>query len=188
MTRQAFIPLILGIALALAGCASPATDNQGGENYGKRTPGMQVEDENIQDKIAENLVRNDARFRDAHINIDSYNGMVLLTGQVASDELKQKAGNIAEQVRRVRLVHNELQVAANSPLGQRMTDLWLTGRVKANLATDERIDGSRIRVITENSTTYLMGMVTHQEADIVTNIASQVGGIQRIVRVFEYLD
>ncbi|WP_353735786.1 BON domain-containing protein, partial [Chromohalobacter sp.] len=180
--------LLLGITLVLTGCASPATDDQGGENYGKRTPGMQVEDENIQDKIASNLVRTDARFRDAHINIDSYNGIVLLTGQVASEELKQKAGNIAERVRRVRIVHNELQVAANSPIGQRMTDLWLTGRVKANLATDERIDASRIQVTTENSTTYLMGMVTHRESDIVVDIVSQIGGIQRIVKVFEYLD
>ncbi|MCK0752046.1 BON domain-containing protein [Chromohalobacter japonicus] len=188
MTRQVILPFLLGITLALAGCASPSTDNQGGENYGKRTPGMKVEDESIQNKISDNLTSTDARFRDAHLNIDSYNGMVLLTGQVASDELKKKAGNVAEQARQVRRVHNELEVAANSPIGQRMTDTWITGRIKASLATDERIDGSRIRVITENSTVYLMGMVTHQEADIVTNIASQVGGIQRIVKVFEYLD
>ena len=188
MTRPLILTLFVSLALALAGCASPASDGQGGENYGKRTAGMQVEDENIQSKISDNLVRTDARFRDAHLNIDSYNGMVLLTGQVASDELKQKAGKVAEQVRQVRRVHNELEVAANTPIGQRMTDTWLTGRIKANLATDERIDGSRIRVITENSTVYLMGMVNHREADIVVDIASQIGGVQRIVKVFEYLD
>lgn len=187
MTRPLIPILVVSVILTLAGCVSPATNGQG-ENYGMRTPGMQVEDETIQSKISQNLVRTDARFRDAHINIDSYNGIVLLTGQVASDELKRKAGNVAEQVRRVRLVHNELQVAANTPVGQRMRDLWITGRIKANLATDERIDANRIQVTTENSTVYLMGMVTHREADIVVDIVSQIGGIQRIVKVFEYLD
>jgi len=88
----------------------------------------------------------------------------------------------------VRQVHNELVVAANLPLGQRMTDTWLETRVQAELATNESIDSSRIEVISENSTIYLMGIVTRQESQQIVNAISGINGIQRIVKVFEYLD
>ncbi|WFF43333.1 BON domain-containing protein [Salinicola endophyticus] len=170
--------------LTLGGCASQNTQ----ENYAERTPGAKVEDSTIQSKIYSDLQAADARFGDAHINIDSYNSNVLLTGQVPSQELKQKAGEIAQQVRSVRQVHNELMVSANTPLSQRMNDTWITGRIKANLVANEDIDANLIRVITENGTVYLMGLVTQKQAGEVVNAASGVGGVQRIVKVFEYLN
>ncbi|GAB2796010.1 BON domain-containing protein [Halomonas shantousis] len=184
MKKELLVSATLGMLLVLGGCANQSVN----EDYGTRTLGMQVEDESIESKVYNNLVQTDARFRDARINVDSYNGRVLLTGQVASEELKTRAGEIAEQVRMVRQVYNELAVSANAPVGQRMTDTWITTRVKTQLASDENIDSGRIKVVTENSTVYLMGMVSHQEAERVVNAASQVGGIQRIVKVFEYLD
>ncbi|WP_251978968.1 BON domain-containing protein [Salinicola avicenniae] len=170
--------------LTLAGCASNGAE----ENYAERTPGAKVEDSTIQGKIFDALQSADARYGDAHVNVDSYNSNVLLTGQVPSDELKQRANEIAKNVRSVRQVHNELMVSANTPVSQRMTDTWITGRIKTNLIANEELDANLIRVITENGTVYLMGMVTQQQANQIVSAASGVGGVQRIVKVFEYLD
>ncbi|MFC3283599.1 BON domain-containing protein [Litchfieldella rifensis] len=181
-------PVLLGLALTVSGCASMGVGYSGNENYGERTFGMQVEDQGIESKIRNNLVSQDARFGDAHVNVDSYNGVVLLTGQVPSQELKDKAITVAQNVRNVRQVHNELAVAANAPLSQRTTDTWLTARIRTALIGNERIDAGRIRVITENASVYLMGLVTRAEAERVVNAVSEIGGVQRIVKVFEYLD
>ncbi|AMC99593.1 MULTISPECIES: BON domain-containing protein [Halomonas] len=192
MALTRLIPLFLtAFLLTLAGCttvtgvANPGTID---ENYGKRTLGAQVEDESIETKIAHNLRRNDARLGDARINVDSYNAIVLLTGQVPSEELKQKATEIARDVRNVRDVHNELSVAANLPASQRMSDTWINTRIRTSLATDETIDTSRLRFVTENASVYVMGIVTRAEADRIVNAISRIGGVQRIVKVFDYMD
>ncbi|OLO03782.1 BON domain-containing protein [Salinicola socius] len=171
--------------LTLGGCATSGNQD---ENYAERTPGAKVEDSNIQSKIFDALNAADARYGDAHVNVDSYNSNVLLTGQVPSDDLKQRATEIARDVRSVRQVHNELMVSANTPVSQRMTDTWITGRIKANIVANEDLDANLIRVITENGTVYLMGLVTQQQASEATAAASGVGGVQRIVKVFEYLN
>mgnify|MGYP001237534991 CR=1 FL=1 len=192
MALTRLIPLLLtAVVLILAGCttvtgvANPGTID---ENYGKRTLGAQVEDESIETKIGHNLRRTDARLGDARINVDSYNAIVLLTGQVPSEELKQKATEIAREVRNVRDVHNELSVAANLPASQRMSDTWINTRIRTSLATDETIDTSRLRFVTENASVYVMGIVTRSEADRIVNAVSRIGGVQRIVKVFDYID
>lgn len=186
-------PLLLALALALGlgGCttiANVTNDGPIGENYGERTLGSQVEDESIQTKISVNLGKTDARLADARINVDTFNGVALLTGQVPSEELKNQATTVAEQVRNVRQVHNQLAVAANLPMSQRMSDGWLATRLKTSLATNERIDASRVQIVVENASVYLMGLVTRAESDRIVSAVSATGGVQRIVKVFEYLD
>lgn len=183
--------LLLAAALGLAGCTTvTGVTHQGtiDENYGKRTVGTQVEDQNIETKISHNLRRTDARLGDARINVDAYNGVVLLTGQVPSQELKESASEVAREVRNVREVHNELAIAANLPASQRLADSWLNTRIRTNLAANDRIDSGRLRVISENGTVYLMGIVTRTEADRIVEAVSAVGGMQRIVKVFDYMD
>ena len=183
--------LLLAAALGLAGCTTvTGVTHQGtiDENYGKRTVGTQVEDQNIETKISHNLRRTDARLGDARINVDAYNGVVLLTGQVPSQELKESASEVAREVRNVREVHNELAIAANLPASQRLADSWLNTRIRTNLAANDRIDSGRLRVISENGTVYLMGIVTRAEADRIVEAVCAVGGMQRIVKVFDYMD
>lgn len=181
----AALTLVLGGCTTVTGVTNPGTID---ENYGKRTLGAQVEDESIETKIIHNMRRSDARLGDARINVDSYNGIVLLTGQVPSDELKQKASEVALEVRNVRDVHNELSIAANLPASQRLSDTWTNTRIRTTLAADESIDTSRLRFVTENDTVYIMGIVRRAEADRIVNAIADVGGIQRIVKVFDYLD
>jgi len=192
MTRKSLLtPLLLTLGLGIAGCTTVTGVTNPGtidENYGERTFGTQVEDESIESKVSHNLGRTDARLGDARINVDSFNGVVLLTGQVPSDELKMKATEVAERVRNVREVHNELAIAANLPASQRLADTWLRTRIRTSLAANEEIDSGRIRVVTENNSVYLMGIVTRNEAERIVRAVSGVGGMQRIVKVFDYLD
>ncbi len=192
MTKKSLCtPLLLTLALGIAGCtAVTGVTNPGtlDENYGRRTLGTQVEDESIETKIRHNLRRTDARLGDARINVDAYNGVVLLTGQVPSEELKDMAAEIAGEVRNVREVHNELTVAGNLPASQRLSDTWVNTRIRTSLAGNESIDSGRIRVITENASVYLMGIVSRAEADRIVEAVSRIGGVQRIVKVFDYID
>ena len=111
-----------------------------------------------------------------------------MVGQVPSEELRTKAGNVVQNLRGVNQVHNELTIAGNLPATQRLTDTWITTNVVSTLATNDRIDSSKIKVTTENANVYLMGSVSHEESDRIVAATSSVGGIQRIVKVFEYID
>ncbi|QFT85666.1 outer membrane lipoprotein [Halomonas sp. THAF12] len=188
-SRLLGLPLVL--LLALSGCTTMTAATSSGpinENYSERTVGTKVEDDSIETKVAHNLGSTDARLGDARINVDSYNGVVLLTGQVPSQELKNMAERIAGEVRNVRRVHNQLSVAANLPASQRLADTWLTTRIRTALAANEAIDSSKLRIVTENDSVFLMGIVRRQEAERVVAAVRNVGGMQRIVKVFDYLD
>lgn len=173
-------------AVVLSGCANNAASNPA--NYGQRSNDVEAVDATIEREAERALARADARLGDARIRAHSYNGSLLLVGQVPSEELRSKAGNVASSLRGVNEVHNELAIAARLPASQRLTDTWLTTNVISHLATNERIDSSKLKVTTENASVYLMGMVSREEADRIVNAASSVGGIQRIVKVFDYID
>jgi osmotically-inducible protein OsmY len=91
-------------------------------------------------------------------------------------------------VPKVRKVHNEVVVAAPSSMLSRSGDTLTTGKVKTALVNDEGIDAARVKVVTENGVVFLMGLVTQKEADSATEVARRVGGVQRVVRIFEYID
>lgn len=194
MTARSRLTLLaIGLMLLLSGCSSTTltaatTDGPIQEHYGTRTEGTKVEDQSIETKIGHNLKATDARLADARINVDSYNGIVLLTGQVPSQELKTMAGEVADRVRNVREVHNELAIAANLPASQRLTDTWITTKVRTTLAAQGPVDINRLHVVTENGSVYLMGIVTRAEAERIVNMVSSAGGMQRIVKVFDYID
>ncbi|GEK71694.1 MULTISPECIES: BON domain-containing protein [Halomonas] len=189
--KSRLLGLSLALLLALSGCTTMTAATTSGpinENYSERTVGTKVEDDSIETKVAHNLGTTDARLGDARINVDSYNGVVLLTGQVPSQELKNMAERIAGEVRNVRRVHNQLSVAANLPTSQRLTDTWLKTRIRTALVANEAIDSSKLRIVTENDSVFLMGIVRRQEAERIVAAVRNVGGMQRIVKVFDYLD
>ncbi|PJX15451.1 BON domain-containing protein [Halomonas sp. 141] len=184
-SRSLLVATLCG-AVLLSGCANNSGSNP--SNYGQRSSDVQAVDATIEREAERSLSRADARLGDARIRAHSYNGTLLLVGQVPSDELKSMAGNVASNLRGVNQLHNELTIAANLPASQRLADTWLTTNVISHLATNDQIDSSKLKVTTENATVYLMGMVTREEADRIVNAASGVAGIQRIVKVFDYLN
>lgn len=167
------VPLMLGGAAV--GTAMVVGD--------RRTSGAQLEDEGIELR-ATNRIR-DALGDSAHVSVTSYNRLVLLTGEVASAQDKQRLGELVSKVDNVRSVVNEAAVDVPSSLGQRSSDTLITGRVKAALVDTRNVQARAFKVVTERGVVYLMGIVTQREADIASEVARNVSGVQKVVRVFE---
>jgi osmotically-inducible protein OsmY len=160
---------------AAAGGALMATD--------RRTSGAQIDDEAIEMRAASRL--QEALGDQAHVNVNSYNRQVLLTGEVPSEQAKQQAELVAGRVDNVRTVVNELAVMPATSLPQRSSDTLITGKIRASLVDASDLQANSFRVVTERSTVYLMGRVTPREAERGTLIARQTGGVSKVVRMFE---
>jgi osmotically-inducible protein OsmY len=122
-----------------------------------------------------------------HVNVTSYNRMVLLTGEVPDAATKAEAEKIAASVPNVRSVTNELQVAGVSSLGGRSNDTYITSKVKARFIDYSRFPANKVKVVTEAGAVYLLGLVTQREADDAVDIARTTGGVLKVVRVFEII-
>jgi osmotically-inducible protein OsmY len=172
-TLSACAPLIIGGAAVGAIMA-----------FDRRTSGAQLEDEGIE-------LRGASRLREsmggAHVNINSYNRQVLLTGEVPNEQAKQTAEQVVSRVDNVKGIINELAVMANTTLAQRSNDTLITGKVKASLVDDRRLYVGAFKVVTERGVVYLMGRVTQAEADRATQIARNIDGVRRVVRSFEII-
>ncbi len=189
---RVLFPMVLFIfAFGLNGCTSivSATTSEPIElNPGKRTLGARVDDNQIETIAKVNINKAHTGLKDSPVKVDSYNAVVLLTGQVPSTELRDLAGRTVAKIHSVRQVHNELQVQQPLPMLRRTKDSWLGTKVKTKLLANRDVEGRRIRVITEDGAVYLMGLVSRAEADRVTEIVRHTRGANKVVRVFEYID
>ncbi|WP_248798916.1 BON domain-containing protein [Pseudomonas sp. MWU13-2105] len=192
MTINRLSLLALTLCLGLSGCSSVLTatrDDPINDDRGTRTLGSKIDDSLIETKVAVNVAKADPGLENgSHIVVTSYNGIVLLAGQTPREDLKAKAEQAAAAVQRVKKVNNELQVIEPSSIAARGSDNWLTTKIKAQMLTDNAIPGSRIKVVTENGIVYLLGLVTQAEGTRATNLVQGVGGVQKIVKLFEYID
>lgn len=186
------LALLLVSVLGLNGCAtviSATTGDEGvAENRGKRSLGAVFDDSSIETGIKVNMDAADERLKNSHINVVSYNGVVLLVGQVESQELKNLATRVASSPSRVKIVHNELEVGPASSFLVRSGDALLSSKLKTLMLADPTVAGMRTKVVTENGVVYLMGLVTRQEADLAVDLVSQASGVAKVVRAFEYID
>jgi osmotically-inducible protein OsmY len=149
----------------------------------RRTTGTQVEDESIEIKVA-NAVRQDLGDR-VHLNVTSFNRQVLLSGEVRTAADKERAEKLAQSQENVNSVVNDLAVMPVSTLTQRSKDTVTTGRVKAAFVDAKDLQVNAVKVVTERGIVYLMGRVTSREAKRATDIARSIGGVTKVVRVFE---
>jgi osmotically-inducible protein OsmY len=157
----------------------------------RRSPGAIVNDETIEVKARLAILEDRELNSQVHVEITSYNEIVLLTGEAPTPELRTQVQDLVKKIPMVRLIHNEMTIAAPSSYMTRASDSLITAKVKTKILGINNIEGfngTRVTVVTSNGTVYLMGLVTHKEADAVTEVARQVGGVQRIVKVFEYFD
>jgi len=191
MSRQARLItlLLVGFVITLQGCAGLVI--AGGATAGamandRRTSGAYVDDETIEWKIIDVLYQDEQIDEQTHLNATSYNGIVLLTGEIPNDEMRVKIGEKIRGVRGVRQLHDETSIAAPSSMMSRSGDTWITSKVKTAMLTDDTDMGARTKVVTDKGIVYLMGIVSPQEADKLTDIARRVGGVQKVVKVFEY--
>ena len=183
--------VLLALTILFSGCArfiEATTSEPIYVDPGKRTVGDKIDDRNIETIAMVNLIKAHPGLADARLIVNSHNGVVLLTGQVATHDLRQLASDTVNKISTVRQLHNELQVGPYVPMSTRTYDTWLTTKIKTRLIANKEIDNSRIRVITEAKTVFLMGMVSRREAELVTDIARTTGGVRKVVRVFEYIN
>ena len=172
---SACIPLVMGGAAV--GSALVATD--------RRTSGAQLEDEGIE--LRANNRIDQALGERAHVNVTSYNRQVLLTGEVPTAQDQQKLQELVLKIENVRSVVNEVAVLGTSSLSQRSLDTLITGKVKATLVDARDVQANIFKVVTERGVVYLMGRVSLREANRATDLARSVGGVQKVVRVFDIL-
>ncbi|WP_028696605.1 BON domain-containing protein [Pseudomonas cremoricolorata] len=180
------------LCLGLSGCSSIVSSSRNSpidDDRGTRTIGSKIDDSLIETKASVNISKASPDLdKGSHIVVSSYNGVVLLAGQTPRAELKSLAEQTASQVQRVKRVHNELQVMQPSSILARNNDAWLTTKIKTQMLADVNVPSSRIKVITENGIVYLLGLVTNGEAAAATNVVQSVSGVQKIVKLFEYID
>ena len=167
-------PLMVG---GMVGGAMVATD--------RRTSGIQLEDEGIEIKAASRL--REMLGGRGHINITSYNRQVLITGEVPNQQDKDYVAKLVSEVENVRLVVNELVIGLNSSLTERSTDALITAKVKGQMVDSKDIFANAYKIVTERGVVYLMGRVPQREAERATEVARQVSGVKKVVRVFEIL-
>ncbi len=182
---------LLSTFLFLSGCSNFIAATSHGplhEDYGRRTPGTAVDDDLIETKIEVNLVKTNDAYETANVSVHAYNGVVLLIGQVPSDDLKTSAGEIAQKTRKVRRVHNELEIAGPVSTLSAANDTWITSKIKSKLIVAESVQSDRVVVITENGVTYLMGLLTNAEAERASDIARNTSGVRKVVRIFEIIE
>ncbi len=175
MQLSACVPVVVGGAAAGGAVAAD-----------RRTTGVYVEDENIELKAVKHM---ETTLGDqAHVNVTSYNRNVLLTGEVPDEASRANAEAFVKSIEHVRAITNEITVAPKTDISSRSNDTYLTSKVKTKFLAENQFPANYVKVVTENSAVYLMGIVTKAEADAAAAIASNTDGVSRVVKVFEYIN
>ncbi len=181
--------LLAAILGSLQGCPAVVATGVGAGALlaaDRRTTGAYIEDEGIENKAISQI---STKYKNTtHVNVTSFNRQVLITGEVPNDAAKTEITQIIKGIPNVRSISNELVVSGLSSLTSRSGDSIITSDVKLRFLNNKVFQADHVKVITENGTVFLMGMVYRKEAEAASEIASTTGGVQRVVKVFEYLD
>lgn len=154
--------------------------------YDHRTLEKAVKDTKTANKIADRI-RAVPHLRDeSHIEVTVFNGIVLLTGETPNKDWRQEAEDIARSVPNVSRIYNQLAIQGPTSSLTRTSDSWITTKIKSQMLATENLKSGSIKVVTENGVVYLMGIVTRQQADNAVDIARQVSGVTKVVKVFQY--
>ena len=190
MLRLGIVFSMLCLLNSCATVISATTGDEGiQEDRGRRSVGALVDDGSIETTIKVNLTAADEQLKNSHINVVSFNGTVLLVGQVPSQDTKNLATRVARtSSSRVKEVYNELEVAGSTTFLSRSNDAWLSAKIKTLMLANSEVSGRRTKVVTENGVVYLMGLLTQSEADTAVELVSNTRGVTKVVRAFEYIN
>jgi len=175
-------PVVSGCAAVVVGGVAAgtmvATD--------RRSSGAYADDESIEWKTSYTIRE---KFGDkVHVNVTSFNRIVLLTGEAPTEEIRGEIQKIAQGMESVREVRNEIVVGKPTTLATWSDDSYLTTKVMANMLGKKDLNSYYVKVITEDGVVYLMGLVTRKEGDAAAEVASTTTGVRKVVKVFEYMD
>ncbi|MDG2943891.1 division/outer membrane stress-associated lipid-binding lipoprotein [Bisgaard Taxon 10/6] len=190
LKKFAFIGLS---ALMLQGCTAALL---GGAAVGTkvatdpRSTGTQIDDETLEFKVYDAITKDEQIKAEGRVVVVSYSNRLLLIGQVPTDIAKETATNLAKGVEGVNpeTIFNEMSVGPVIDLTQRSKDSWITSQVKSKMLVDSAVKTTDVKVITENNQVFLMGNLTQQQGNAAAEIARNISGVTRVVKVFKYLD
>ncbi len=183
MRRALMVSLLIAVG-AVSGCAQ--SGGAMAPSSERRTQGTVLDDRNIEAKATQRIAE---KYRsNVQVNVTCFNRYALLTGQVPNEAAKMDIERIVGGIPPVKGIANELQVSGVSSSGARSSDSGVSGDVRSRFLSSKAFDRDHIKVFTEGGVVYLMGIVTHGEADAASEIASTTAGVQKVVRVFEYMD
>ncbi|WP_040976473.1 division/outer membrane stress-associated lipid-binding lipoprotein [Necropsobacter massiliensis] len=186
------LAVILGSAILLQGCiaagvaGTAAVATKVGTD--PRTIGTQVDDETLEEKVLSAIKKDEQIKTEARVSVVSYSGRILLIGQVPNESLQEIATNLAKGVENVNEVYNEIRVGQPISVGQISKDSWITTQIKSKMLVNAAVKTSDVKVITENGEVFLMGNLTHDQANAAAEVARNVSGVSKVVKVFKYLN
>lgn len=183
--KKGILPtVILCALLGLSGCVTTGSPNTLG-------PARSTDTINADNAIADTIkmrLNETQGFSTCHVNVDVFNGYIVLSGQVSIDGMVHRAEEIAHSAGGVRGIYNGLTVGDNTPTWRRVSDSMITARVNRGIDNSTLSSLSRVHVVTENGIVFLMGSIQRYEADGLAHIAGQVDGVNGVVKAFEYVD
>lgn len=189
MIRKILALIIL--SFSLQGCIFVAGAAAGAAGiaavYDHRKLEAIVQDQQISNSVADTISKSPGVNADnSHISVACFNQVVLLTGETTTPALRQQAEDIARNTPNVTKVYNEITIQGPTSSLTRTSDTWITTKIKSEMLATKDLQSGTIKVVTENGSVYLMGMVTREQADMSVDIARQVSGVQRVVKIFQY--
>ena len=181
---------IIALAFSLQGCIFVVGAAAGAAAvaivYDHRTIENSLQDTKIANKISDKIRQIPPLRNESHIDVTVFNSIVLLTGETPNPAWRQQAEEIAKSVPDVERVYNQISIQGPTSALTRTSDSWITTKIKSQMLATEDLKSSSIKVLTENGVVYLMGIVTREQADITVDIARQVSGVQKVVKIFQY--
>lgn len=155
--------------------------------YDNRSTKVIFEDRDITYQAQKRFNDNEGLREKAHVSVATFNHIVLLVGQVPTEEMRNSAEDVVKSIPKVKLIHNEITV--ENPISQvaRTNDTWLTTKVRTALLAEKGLNSAQIKVVTENSIVYLMGLTSRGQAEQATEVVRQIAGVRKVVKIFEYM-
>ncbi|QGX39259.1 BON domain-containing protein [Permianibacter aggregans] len=168
----------VGVAVVGAGAGAVMADDP-------RSFGTQIDDENIESRALRAIRDNNEISAQSHVEVVSYNRVVLVVGQTPAESYRTQIGQLVAEVPNVRKVYNEVKVTVPRSALTAMSDSTITSKIKSALLVESEFPSSNVKVVTENSEVFLMGLVTRKQAERATEIARTTNGVEKVVQIFE---
>jgi len=179
--RIVFFLLLLSTIMFLPSCG----------NYEKRSAGTTLDDQTLEYEVINSIYSHSDFSPDDHIKVEVHQGIVLLAGETVSEENRTLATKLAEAPKLTKRVVNDLTVGERVGFGGKSNNLWLTSKVNSILLKENLLpgnDASRIKVVSSQHTVYLMGLFTHEQGDAIAEVVRNIGGVEKVVKIFDYTD
>ncbi|WP_019027177.1 BON domain-containing protein [Colwellia piezophila] len=153
----------------------------------RRSFSKQIDDQTIEFYAYNELAKQKALSKNTNLHVISMNGTVLLIGQAPNTYLRDLAVKTVQEVSDIVVIHNQIRISSTIAVTTKSNDVWLTSKVKSALLANGEVNAKDVKVVTENSEVFLLGLVTKEEARIVVEITRNISGVSRVIKVFEYI-